>query len=157
MLAIVHAKPENIARVAEIARESFPDPWSEDSFKNELSENGLFSVAFDGGKLEGYVVLRSLDVECELLDIAVAPEARRTGIGEAMLATAVAYAEEHGAEKVWLEVREGNADALRLYKRYGFREVGRRKAYYASPVEDAVLMERKLIAGKAHHCAEAEE
>ena len=144
MLAIVHARAEDISRIREIAEASFPDPWSEASFRDELGADGVFYAAFDGGRLDGYLVLRSMGLECEVLDVAVAPEARRTGIGEAMLAAAVQYACEHGAEKVWLEVRAGNSPAIGLYEKYGFSRVGLRKNYYASPAEDAVLMERRL-------------
>jgi len=144
MLAILHARAEDIPRIREIAEASFPDPWSEAGFLSELKADGVFYAAFNEGRLDGYLVLRSMGDTCEVLDVAVAPEARRTGIGEAMLATAVQYAREHGAEKVWLEVRAGNAPALGLYEKYGFLRVGLRKNYYAGPPEDAVLMERKL-------------
>ncbi|MBR5381560.1 MAG: ribosomal protein S18-alanine N-acetyltransferase [Oscillospiraceae bacterium] len=144
MLAILHARGEDIPRIREIAEASFPDPWSEESFRRELDADGVFYAAHSEGRLDGYLVLRSMGLEYEVLDVAVAPEARRTGIGEALIATAVQYAREHGAEKVWLEVRAGNVPALGLYEKYGFRRVGLRKNYYARPAEDAVLMERKL-------------
>ncbi len=144
MLAIKRAKPEDIKRVVEIARESFPDPWSEESFAGELTADGAFYVAENNGSLDGYIIIRSMGEEYEILDVAVAQSARRDGIGEAMLATAVNFAFESWGKKVWLEVRESNEAALGLYKKYKFKEVGRRKGYYSNPTEDAILMERQL-------------
>ena len=144
MLAITRAKPEHIKRVVEIAKASFPDPWSEESFLSELTADGAFYVAENSGSLDGYIIIRNLGEEYEILDVAVDPAARREGIGEAMLATAVNFAFEGWGKKVWLEVRESNEAALGLYKKYKFKEVGRRKGYYSNPAEDAILMERQL-------------
>ena len=78
MLAIVHARGEDIPRICEIASASFPDPWSEESFRSELEADGVFYAAFDGGRLDGYLVLRSMGPECEVLDGDRRGDARRS-------------------------------------------------------------------------------
>ena len=82
--------------------------------------------------------------EAQVYNIAIAPEFRREGIGEALLRHMIAKAEDDGCVLVTLEVRGGNEAAMALYKKLGFREVGRRKGYYAKGGEDAVLMDLDL-------------
>ena len=76
--------------------------------------------------------------------LAVLPSARRQGIGAALLAAVLAWAATRGARHLSLEVRQSNAAALGLYARFGFRPEGRRRGYYADPVEDALLLGRSV-------------
>ena len=84
--------------------------------------------------------------ECEILDIAVDPAARRNGLGARLLAAALAAAATRGARRCFLEVRASNAGAQAFYRAAGFVEDGRRKDYYRSGQgrEDALLMSRGL-------------
>lgn len=94
-------------------------------------------VAEKEGRIEGVAVWQELPGgEAELLNLAVRPEARRRGVGRALLALLA-------GRKVWLEVRASNAAAIRFYESQGFRVCGRRKGYYRDPEEDAVLMVRE--------------
>ncbi len=77
-------------------------------------------------------------------NLAVHPDARRRGIGHALVAEALAWAVRQRASAADLEVRASNLEALRLYRRLGFEVVGRRKAYYRQPVDDAILMRSTL-------------
>lgn len=77
---------------------------------------------------------------CELDSLAVSPEARRRGLGSALLRAVLGWAAERGAGRLVLEVRASNAAALALYERFGLRTEGRRPRYYAHPEEDALLL-----------------
>ena len=98
----------------------------------------LLALGEDGGIL-GYAVLSCVLDEGNLDNIAVAPEARRNGVADALLSTLTAFGREHLA-RLMLEVRSSNAPALALYEKHGFAAVGRRKNYYDAPREDAILM-----------------
>jgi [ribosomal protein S18]-alanine N-acetyltransferase len=87
----------------------------------------------------GFLVARHLAPEWELENIVVAPDARRLGIGERLLNSLLNAAREAHSTSVFLEVRESNITARALYKKLGFLETGRRKSYYTSPLEDAIL------------------
>ena len=76
--------------------------------------------------------------------MAVAPEARRKHVGDTLLAAAANLAREMGLARLQLEARAGNAPALALYEKHGFEIVGRRKNYYETPREDAILMTLEL-------------
>jgi [ribosomal protein S18]-alanine N-acetyltransferase len=112
-------------------------------------------VAEDASGLSGLAVATSLSLpdapaECELELVLVPPHARRQGIGSALVHTVFAWARGSGAAELWLEVRESNVPALRLYEQCGFIVAGRRAGYYVDPVEDAVLMRRHLDRGSGH-------
>jgi [ribosomal protein S18]-alanine N-acetyltransferase len=87
----------------------------------------------------GFLVARYLPPEWELENIIVAPSARRKGIGEQLLEGLLHAARETHSVSVFLEVRESNAAVRALYEKLGFYETGRRKSYYTSPLEDAIL------------------
>jgi [ribosomal protein S18]-alanine N-acetyltransferase len=95
-----------------------------------------------GGEVAGFIVARRIASDAEILNFAVRPGLRRQGLGAALLNAALFWAQELSAEKVILEVRVSNDAALRFYKRHNFQTVGRRAGYYASPVEDALLLSR---------------
>jgi ribosomal-protein-alanine N-acetyltransferase len=101
-------------------------------------------VAEEAGELVGYAVLWFAANEAELGDIAVLPEERNRGLGRWILEGALREARRRGAEQVYLEVRDSNTDARRLYEKAGFETVGTRPSYYSEPVEDAILMRRRL-------------
>ena len=82
--------------------------------------------------------------EGEIANLAVAPSARRHGIGAALLDASLGEARRRGVKQVYLEVRESNAAARALYERRGFSVVGRRKRYYRHPDEDALLLRRTI-------------
>lgn len=91
----------------------------------------------------GFAIWRTLPGEAELLSVGVAPDARRIGLGAALLAAVIEAARSADAAAIHLEVDSGNAAARALYARAGFVETGRRKAYYRSGA-DAVLMCKRL-------------
>ena len=89
-------------------------------------------------EIRGFLIARGVANEWEIENIAVAPIARRRGIGGRLLREALCRAKNAGVEAVFLEVRASNLGARALYEKCGFRETGRRVAYYQQPMEDAV-------------------
>ena len=88
--------------------------------------------------IQGFLVVRALDKEWEIENMAVSGPARRHGLGTRLLGEFLDRARVGGAQAVFLEVRESNHAARALYEKWAFVESGRRKAYYREPVEDAI-------------------
>lgn len=143
---IRQAKLYDVPAMARIERDSFGSPWSAEEITKDATAGGnvYVAVAEYGGEKAGYGEIRNVAGEAQIYNIAIAPEFRREGIGEALLRHMIAKAEEDGCVLVTLEVRGGNDAAMALYHKLGFREVGRRKGYYAKGGEDAVLMDLDL-------------
>ena len=143
-LTIRQAKLYDVPAMSRIERESFDDPWSADSItKDVTAQEGIYvAVALIGDERAGYAEYRSVAGEAQIYNIAVAPEFRRAGVGEALLRHLIEKAEAEGCTLVTLEVRAGNDAAMQLYKKLGFREVGRRPDYYNGA--DAILMDLDL-------------
>ena len=150
-LHIRRAAPKDLAAIARIERASFSDPWSDESLATAL-DRMVVLVATGGGEragdgaatVVGYVVALVIAPDAEIADLAVAPEARRRGVGRALLARAIDVLESLAVRAVHLEVRESNRAARTLYESAGFRALGRRKGYYRQPVEDALLLRREI-------------
>lgn len=139
---------EDLGAIAAIEAASFADPWSEAEFASVLEAgHTIFLVAEAGRKsgIVGYVIAMAVLDQAEILNVAVAPEHRGAGLGGGLLDAAVLEVERRGAESVFLEVRVSNVAARALYASRGFVEVSRRKNYYRTPVEDALVMRRAGI------------
>ena len=87
----------------------------------------------------GFLIARQIAPEWELENIVVSPAARRSGLGTRLLEGLLQAVRETNGQAVFLEVRQSNAAARALYEKLRFRETGRRKSYYANPLEDAIL------------------
>ena len=128
-----------------IERRSFGDPWSEASFREALSSAWTFVLVAQAARgVVGYLVGRETGGTGEVLNLAVSPEFRRRGVGEALLSAGLAAFRRSRTEEVFLEVRESNTSARALYARHGFRPVGQRSAYYRNPREDALVLRLEL-------------
>lgn len=125
---------------------SFGDPWALDGFRDLLDHpRAKMEVAVGGdGELLGYAVAWYVADESEIANLAVAPTARRNGVGALLLDRILRAAAEFGAQTVFLEVRESNEEARKLYEARGFAVAGKRTKYYRKPDEDALIMRRKL-------------
>ena len=132
----------HLPQVAALEKVCFPsDPWSEELFRAALEHPGttvLLAEGDDSGVL-GYAVLSAVLDEGNLDNIAVAPHCRRKGVADALL-SALIQTGRTSLSVLLLEVRASNLPAIALYEKYGFVPVGRRKNYYESPREDALLM-----------------
>ena len=141
------AMREDLRRVADIEQVSFSDPWSARTFGTLIEEPRVyFAVAREADRVIGYIVAWMVADEAEIANLAVAPEARRGGVGRGLLDAALDTARGHGVRTVYLEVRESNAAARALYARRGFVEIGRRRGYYRRPLEDAILLRSEISA-----------
>jgi len=145
---IITATPEHLPAIAALERASFSQPWSVESLAGMFANpNAYILAAMDAAVLAGYLFTLEIAGESCVTNLAVEPTYRERGIGAALLCAALSGAQERGCECVTLEVREGNRAAVRLYEKHGFQTVGRRKAYYHAPVEDALLMTRYFSGG----------
>jgi ribosomal-protein-alanine N-acetyltransferase len=129
------AAPKDIPALARMHAASFCESWDEKSLRDLLESPGIFAFV----ALCGFVMARVAADEAEILTLAVEPAARRTGLGRALVVRAAERANADGARTMFLEVAVGNRAARALYDRLGFREAGRRKAYYAAS-EDALIL-----------------
>lgn len=126
---------------------AYAHPWSRANFADAIASGYVCAClcAADGALMGHVVVMRGVD-ETHLLNITVAPEQQGRGLGAAMLRDVVVWSQAEGAEALWLEVRQSNERARRLYLRSGFAAVGLRKGYYPDGRgrEDAVVMRLAL-------------
>jgi len=142
---IRRARPADAARLLPLERRCFSDPWSALAFEELLRfPLTVALVAERDGEVGGYLISRAVAEEAEILNLAVAPEERRHGLGTRLLEAGLSALSEAGAHQVWLEVRESNAAAQGLYQRRGFTAAGRRSRYYKNPVEDALVLRMEL-------------
>ena len=124
--------------------EVYAFPWTRGNFVDSLVAGyTAWTLNHVDGDLIGYCVAMTGVDEMHLLNITVAPTARRRGHARRLLAELIGLCRRSGATRLWLEVRESNAQAREAYHRLGFGQVGRRKGYYPAPQgrrEDAVVM-----------------
>lgn len=142
----------DVARVAAIEAAAFAAPWSEAAFRHELdlpfSRSLVAHPVAAPEAVAGYVVWWRVADEIHLLDVAVAPEFRRRGVGALLTRAVLADADAAGARVTVLEVAEDNPGAHALYVALGFTTVQRRRDYYA-PGRDALVMERASAAANS--------
>ena len=136
----------DLPRVMEIEYASFPTPWSEVMFRQQLllDDVAVNLVLEVGGVVIGYAISWIAYDEIHLLSIAVDPSVRRKGYGSGLLDGVIQRGMGASACSIVLEVRKGNTAARIFYERRGFDVIGERKSYYADTGEDAVVMERKI-------------
>ncbi len=138
---------DDIQKVHEIDLLSFSMPWSERSFRFEVSGNPssrpwVAEIVEAGGQpvLAGLIVIWLIIDEAHIGTFAVHPDYRRKGVGRRMLAVSLLQAQKEGAKTALLEVRRGNASAQALYREFGFEIAGVRPRYYRDNNEDALLL-----------------
>jgi len=116
--------------------------WSAQQYEQRVKE-GFVLVAEDNGSPCGFLCAHAVAGEWEIENVVVRPESRRRGVASALIEILLEKCEQMGGAAVLLEVRESNAGARSLYEKCGLQEVGRRRAYYRDPTEDAVLYTRQ--------------
>jgi len=137
---------EDVPGVMEIQAECHLSPWSADSYLTALrSPDFILYTAKINKNLVGFMAARLITSGClcELLNIGVIPPKQNQKIGEGLVFQLFTTIESK-ADRISLEVREGNSQAIGFYKKYGFNPVGLRKNYYSDPAENALLMEKML-------------
>jgi ribosomal-protein-alanine N-acetyltransferase len=145
-------RPGDLPEVLAIEVASFPHPWTEEMFENELARRDISQTLVarleDAGippPVAGYVCVWVVGDEVHINNIAVDSRWRRRGIATALLDAALDHGRLRGARRAFLEVRASNLAAQALYQQFGFRPAGVRKRYYDHPVEDAVIMRRERL------------
>jgi [ribosomal protein S18]-alanine N-acetyltransferase len=137
----------DVPAVAELDQISFSLPWPERSFRFEATGNPASRcwVAEVDGRVVGMIVAWLFVDEVHIATIATHPNFRRQGIAQKLLTHTLRYTSDEGAVSSFLEVRESNAAAQEMYRKFGYENVGRRKRYYKDNDEDAILMTLKKI------------
>lgn len=136
----------DIDAVSVIESAAFADPWPAEAFQAQLARSVVwFAVAELHDEVVGYVVEIVVGDEAEIANIAVGSEYRGLGIGAKLLDSALHESQARGVESVYLEVRESNTAARRLYASRRFSKIGRRSGYYRNPPEDAIVLRRSLV------------
>jgi ribosomal-protein-alanine N-acetyltransferase len=137
---------EHVDAVYAAELECFSIPWPRSAFVDELTKNeyAIYFVALLDGTVAGYAGMWHVVNEGHITNIAVLPEFRRFGLGDALIEALVKAAEAREMIGITLEVRIGNLAAQRLYTKWGFKPEGFRKNYYADTKEDAIIMWKYL-------------
>ena len=144
------ATAADVPALARLEAACFTHPWTEAQIADEVSgvAPGMVLVLegrpVEDERIRAYGSFRLVLDELHVLNVAVAPGHRRRGLARSLLAFALAKASRMGATRGLLEVRAGNAQALALYESLGFRPIGRRRAYYRDPLDDALVLARAL-------------
>lgn len=140
-ITIRPATVKDLDAIEAIEQRAFSDPWTKNSFATLIGERAAyFAVATASNAVIGYVAAWFIGGDGEIGNIAVDRDWRGRGIGTRLLDAALEAAREIGVEVMYLEVRESNDAARRMYERCGFIRVGRRRRYYRRPEEDALIL-----------------
>ena len=139
------AEEKDISLIAEIEKECFTTPESEESVRDVI-ENPVYEafVAEADGEVVGHTITMTACGDTDILSVAVRPSFRRFGIGKKLMENILQNAEKNGVSGIFLEVRKSNMPAISLYEKSGFEKIGERKNFYDLPREDAVLMKKSI-------------
>lgn len=130
----------DIKDIAELEKECFSEPWSENSLRDELTnETARFYVLRDGKDLLGYIGANNICNEVYITNVAVNSKYRGKGYGKILVNHLIKQSEAERAFFITLEVRKSNENAIALYEKCGFKLIGERKNFYSKPTEDALI------------------
>lgn len=146
---IREAVENDVDALTALAAGCFAVPWTARQMRNAVTgENSrILTAVTEDGVLCGMVALSWVLDEGSVDDVAAGPQFRRNGIARALLEDAEKLAGDIGLAFLTLEVRAGNAPAIALYEKCGYKTVGLRRGYYERPREDAVIMTKFLAEG----------
>lgn len=132
---------QDLSALVALEATCFPrDPWSKTALASHLSDGTGYAILYEEeGEPLGYLLARVIPPEAELYRIATLPACRGRGIGDKLLSYFQDNLTVASCDALFLEVRESNVPARRLYEKHGMRMYARRKNYYQNPKEDAVL------------------
>lgn len=145
-LVVREAVPGDLVTIAANEEAIFPRPWSLETFEELLSREGatILVAVLPVNRVAGHLVYWVVAGEAEVGNVAVLPGHRGRGIATRLLDDALEEMTRLRVSRVFLEVRESNEPALRLYRSRAFGQVGRRPGYYEKPKEDALIMARRM-------------
>ncbi len=136
---------EDVCEVENLEQECFSLPWSKNAIIESLSlQHSVFVVAVLEGEIIGYGGVYVVCGEAEITNIAVGSKYRKQGVGRAIVERIVEESVKRDSDTILLEVRESNMAAIHLYEKCGFEKIGTRKNFYEKPVENAVIMWKKV-------------
>ena len=141
---VVKAEREHIKEMALLEEICFSENWSENMILEWLASGNKFFVALENGKFLGHIGISTVLDEGYIANVAVKPEYRKKGVGTALVERIFSLASDEGLSFVSLEVRESNLPAISLYEKMGFKTEGKRKNFYRSPDEDALIMTKRF-------------
>ena len=138
--------PADLDGVVAVEHEVFLFPWTRGNFSDSLNAGYHCRVLEQSGHIFGYGVMTIGADEAHLLTLSIAAGWQRQGWGEKLLQQFICIAREHHAKSMFLDVRESNRAAAKLYERIGFRNIAKRKDYYPAMGgrEDSLVMELML-------------
>ena len=147
--ALMPMNTDHLHEVELIERLSYSNPWPRDSFTHEIEENGFSHprvavTTGDAREVAGYCISWIVFETLQIQNVAVHPRHRRRGLARLLLLRAIEDCRFNSVIAAQLEVRASNVSAQKLYQTLGFRVVGERKKYYSRPLEDAVLLQKRL-------------
>ncbi|MEG1835444.1 MAG: ribosomal protein S18-alanine N-acetyltransferase [Oscillospiraceae bacterium] len=136
----------HISTIADIEKECFTSPWSENSLREELTNpTSRFLVCVQNHKVLGYIGANNISKEVFITNVAVGEKFRNIGVATMLIQKLIEISVFEEAYLITLEVRESNTSAISLYEKNGFEKVGKRKKFYTLPTEGAVIMTKYLI------------
>ncbi|MGH7656981.1 MAG: ribosomal protein S18-alanine N-acetyltransferase [Gemmatimonadales bacterium] len=140
------ASSVDVAALAAIERQCYTDPWRASAFLDLLGGDDTVGLVAEtpAAGIVGYFLARAVLDEGEILNLAVRPDHQRRGLARRLLARGLEALGDRGVVTVFLEARVTNSGAIALYQGAGFNVVGRRRAYYRRPVEDALILRRVI-------------
>lgn len=142
---IITMQSAHVAQIAALERQCFSDPWSEAAITPELTNPlSLWLVAVEGQTVLGYVGSQTVLGESDMMNLAVAPQARRCGIARALIEALCRALRQRQSVCLTLEVRASNEAAIALYRAMQFEPIGRRPGYYSHPKEDALILRKDI-------------
>ena len=143
-MIITNMREQHVSQVAELEKLCFSDPWSESSVASELNNQlALWLVAEDNGRVAGYVGSQTVMGESDMMNVAVHPDYRKQGIATTLIVGLVEELRKRESHCLTLEVRASNENAISLYQKLEFQQVGCRKNYYRNPKEDALILSKE--------------
>jgi ribosomal-protein-alanine acetyltransferase len=127
--------------------------WKDADYSQLFAEGTKHvTIVIGDDYVQGFLVARDLGPEWEIENVVIAASAQRRGLGPRLVQEVLNRAQTQGAQAVFLEVRESNQAARRLYSKLGFVESGRRKSYYGNPQEDALVYKKLFPAVGQETC-----
>lgn len=144
MTGAIRLEPAHARVAAALHATSFDAPWSGEEFAGLLAQPGVAGLMWTPAEPQGFILIRAVADEAEILTLAVAPVYRRRGVAAMLLGEAIRLLRAGGTHRLFLEVAADNPAAIGLYRAAGFVTSGQRARYYdrgaGKPRADAIIM-----------------
>ena len=146
---IEKASGTDIPKILEIEKHLFSDPWDKALFEAAVdAEDKYFFVEKQNGETAGYIIFERVLDEGHITNLAVSKDDQRRGIASKLVNHVLDIAKGSGIKEIFLEVRHSNEAAIKLYNKFGFAAIGRRKGYYQKANDDALVLKLDLSGEK---------